>query len=268
MKKTVKHPCRGLSISFDPASHTYADSDGRRYTSGTGLVRQYFYPFNAPDAAERIASRDGTNAPDVLAEWESKAATSSAFGTRIHEYAESLIIGTTPPPPESDNERRARRIVDKALVGIERHYEILGAEQIVFDPLYLIAGTIDLPARNRETGALAILDWKTCESITLDSYGRQALTPIAHVPDSKVHHYALQLSAYAWILAEPSRTYPSAGEPVELAMIHIPHIGEDPIWRPVDYMRDEVDAMIMDNYSRIRAERAERIAERNRNTKG
>ena len=155
------------------------------------------------------------------------------------------MLDTTPPAPTDEADARAFRIVDRALTALRHQYEFLGAEAMVFDPLYMLAGTIDLAARNRLTGALAILDWKTCESITADSYGKRALPPIDAVPDSKINHYALQLSTYAWLLTAPGWTaYPSEGMAVELAVIHVPHVGDDPVWRPVPYLADEVTRMV------------------------
>jgi len=235
-KITVQHPILPVSITFDPGPHTYTDSTGLRYTSATAFVSRFLPPFDAPAAAARIAARENRLEMEVLSEWEAKRDSSAAFGTLVHAYAEALIKGTTPPQPDTEAARRAFGLVDRALVGLGQHYDIMGAEQIIFDPAWEIAGTIDLPARNRSTGALAILDWKTCEEITEGAFGSFCLPPIANTPASKVTKYALQLSLYAALLTEPGYTsYPSEGEKVELAMIHVPHVGPDPIWRPVPY---------------------------------
>jgi len=246
--KTTPHLSLPVTLTYDPGPHTYTDDAGLRYTSVTAFVHTLFPSFDATAAAARMARKTGRVQAEILAEWEAHRDASAAYGHRVHSYAESLVLGVSPPAPEDDADRRAFRIVDKALVGLDAQYEFLGAEQIVFDPLFGLAGTIDLPARNRTTGALAILDWKTCESITDDAYGRTALPPLAHVPDSKVQHYTLQLSAYAWMLADPVYSaYPSAGQPVEIALIHIPHIGVDPVWRPLIYRPGDVEAAAMDH---------------------
>lgn len=246
MTKTVQHPAlEHWSITFDDAAHTYTDNEGRVYTSVTQFVKSFFPPFDAVAAASRIAARDGRLEMDVVAEWRQKATFAAEYGTRVHAYAEALIMGAPRPHPVSDKDRRAFAIVDHAVSALSAQYEFLGAEQIIFDPLFEIAGMIDLPARNRTSGALAVLDWKTCEDITNDSFGRSALAPIKYLPDSKQAHYMLQLSTYAWLLTDPeSSGYPSVGEPVELALIHIPHIGDSPVWRPLPYDPRAVAAMI------------------------
>lgn len=252
MKKTVKHPSLPVTLTYDPEPHTYTDDVGAAYESVTTRVKRAFPEFDAPAAAERIAARENRLAFDVLAEWKAKGDAAAAAGTLIHAYAESLVMGTpapeiptTIPEKHAQYARHAFKTVDAALCALRDSYELLGAEQIVFDPLFEIAGTIDLPARNKSTGALVILDWKTCESITDDNYGQMALSPLTHIRASKLSHYALQLSIYAWMLTDPEYSaYPSAGEPVELALIHIPHIGNDPIWRPVPYLGKEAAMLI------------------------
>ena len=251
--KTVKHPELPVTLTFDPTAHTYTDDKGVNYTPATSFVKRYFEPFDEATAAARIAKREGRLEMDVLKEWHDKRDASASYGTTVHAYAEAVIMGWPPPTPSDADQRRAFKIVDKALVMLAEHYEFLGAEQIIFDPLFEVAGTIDLPARNRKTGALAPLDWKTCESITDDNYGMMARAPIQHVRDSKVSHYALQLSLYGWLLTDPDYSaYPSAGEPVETALIHIPHIGDDPVWRPVPYMAKEIKTLLLGSASRCK----------------
>lgn len=253
MKKLTKHPVLPVTLTYDPEPHTYTDDAGTAYESVTTLVKRAFPPFDAHTAADRIAARENRLAFDVLAEWNAKRDMSATVGTFIHAHAESLVLGTPAPdiPDNFTQQMRQRalqgvKMVDRALSMLRPGYELLGAEQIVFDPLFEVAGTIDLPARNRKTGALAILDWKTCESITDDAYGQTALPPIAHIRASKLAHYTLQLSIYAWILTDQIYSaYPSAGEPVELALIHLPHDAPDPVWMPVPYWPREVGALIV-----------------------
>ena len=243
--KTTTHPTLDITVTFDPTPHTYTDDQGARYISVTTLAGAAFPGFDADAAAARVGARDNIPPADLIAAWRAKGDAAAEYGTRVHAYAEALILGEPAPAPTDHRDRRAFRIVDKALAAINHTHDLYPPEQIVFEPIHQIAGTIDLPARNRETGALAIMDWKTCEAIPTAAYNRTALPPIAHVPDSKTMHYALQLSLYAWMLTAPGYTqYPTEGEPVELALIHVPHSGVDPIWRPVPYLQREAQAVV------------------------
>lgn len=242
--KTATHPTSGHTLTFDPARHTYTDNERRRYLSVTSWVRSLFPAFDASSAAERVAARTGRLALDVLREWNAKRDASAAYGTAVHAYAEAAILGTVAAmaPPATDNEARARLAVDAALLALADTHDILGAEMIVFDPLYRLAGTLDLPAINRATGALAILDWKTCEEITDDAWGRTGLPPLVDVPDSKAAHYAIQLSGYASIMLETG--YVEQDRPVELAVIHVAPGSSVPAWMPLGYYRDQVERAV------------------------
>jgi ATP-dependent exoDNAse (exonuclease V) beta subunit len=243
-RKLAVHPTLDFTLTFDPAAHSYTDNHNTPYVSVTTLVKAFFPPFDANAAAGRVAAREGRLEMEILTEWNRKRDASATYGTNVHAYAEALVQDWTRPAPATEREQRAFGIVDRALDMLSEVYDFLAAEQIIFDPLFSVAGTVDLLARNRTTGALAILDWKTCEAITNEAYNR-ALTPIAYCADSKIEHYTLQLSTYALMLADAEYSaYPYRGEPIEMALIHISPTDDDPVWIPLPYKRAEVVAMI------------------------
>lgn len=243
--KVVEHPQLPVRLTFRDADHSYTDDAGAVYESVTTVVKKAFPPFDEEAAAARVAEREKRLEIEILADWRVKRTMAATYGTKVHAYAEACINGVATPAAGNPQETRAFRLVDKALVMLAKVYEFLPPEQIVFDPLFKVAGTVDLPAVNRETGALAVLDWKTSEDITSDAWGRVALDPIRHVPDSKVHHYSLQLSIYAWILTDPEfSAYPSKGQPVEMALIHLPPVGSEPVWRPCVDLRKEAGMLM------------------------
>ena len=255
LKKIIQHPTLPVTLTFDRKWHTYIDDEGTKYDSVSKRVKNQFPVFDARATAARIAARENRTVSDILAEWKAKGAAASTHGDLVHAYAESVLTMTPVPdiPPELPPKSRqdalcAFRMVDAAVGMLRASYAFLGVEQVVFDPLYAVAGSADMVARNKSTGALAIFDWKTCENITNDDYGQVALPPIAHIRNSKVSHYALQLSFFAWMLTDLDYSaYPSRGEPVELALIHLPHVGKDPVWRPVPYLGKEVSAICKAN---------------------
>ena len=241
---TATHPALPTwTLTFDPATHRYLDQESREYVSATRFVHRFFEPFDAPAAAARVASRTpGADPQMLLVEWAAKRDASADYGHHVHAYAEALINGTPQPAPATEQEAAAFAVVASAVSALRDAYDLYSAEQIVFCPLYRIAGTMDLVGRNKATGALVVLDWKTCgKPITDDAYGRVALPPIAHVPDSKQAKYALQLSLYAWLLTDSG--YFSADTAVELALIHVAPGADAPLWIPLPYLADEVAAM-------------------------
>ena len=242
--KTVTHPIEPIALTFDPTGHTYTDNLNRPYISVTSFVKSFFPPFDEQAAAARIAARTGRLEMEIITDWNQKRTVSAAFGTAVHAHAEARIRNQQPVAASSALEQRAFGIVDNAISMLSDSYELLSAEQIIFDPLFQIAGTLDLFAMSRSTGLISIIDWKTCETINNDSYG-QARPPIAAVRDSKLNHYALQLSLYAMILTDSEYSgYPSRGEPVELALIHIAPDRPEPVWIQLPNLRQECTAML------------------------
>lgn len=242
--KTSIHPILPWTLTFDATTHSYRDQESREYVSGTRFVHRFFAPFDAASTATRVAARTpGADAQMLLTEWTEKRDASALFGTNVHAYAEALVADAPPPKPATEQESAAFAVVAGAVPALRSAYDLYAAEQIVFDPLYRIAGTMDLVGRNRETGALAVLDWKTCgKPITNDAYKRVALPPIAHVPDSKLARYSLQLSLYAWLLIDSG--YFLKDTAVELALIHVAPGNDAPLWIPLPYMAAEIAAMV------------------------
>jgi len=139
---------------------------------------------------------------------------SAAYGTEVHNYAEACVKGGGRPEPTSTLSRMAYDAVNEALRMISRHYDILGSECLVFDPLFRVAGTIDLPLRHKATGKLCIADWKTNQAIDVTPrFAGRGRPPIEHIPDCNGNHYRLQFALYADSYRGPSA---NSGEDYEL----------------------------------------------------
>jgi hypothetical protein len=133
--QSATHPHTRQTITFTEATHTYVDDTNHRYASGTGLVAAFFPHFNPDEHAPRIAARRNTTPEAIKAEWEANATESADYGTNCHAYAEASIKGLPTPAPTTERERHAFRAIDKALVGINRNYTILGCEGTGFKPI-------------------------------------------------------------------------------------------------------------------------------------
>lgn len=235
----AQHPTADISITFTPATWEYRDSIGARYLFATRFASRWFPKFDDAAAAARTSAKTGRPVPEILAEWKAKGKAAGKYGDHIHAYAAARIANELCPVALSEAEERSFRGVDKALDMLSGAFDIYGAELLVFDPAFLLAGYLDVAAINRETGAMAVIDWKTNEELSDNAWGRTALPPIQHVPDSKLHHYALDQSVYGSILESG---YLAEGQALELALVHIPPGATEPQWIDVPYLRSEVEA--------------------------
>lgn len=240
--KTVTHPLTGWQITFNEEAHSYIDDQGNAYASGTGLVSAFFPEFDIEFHAERIAARDNRLTMDVIADWNRKRDESCRYGTKVHEHAENLILGRSPAKPDTEKERIAFSAVDKALAGLNQHYDIIGCEQIIFAPCLHLAGTIDLPVRSKTTGRLGVFDWKTNETLDITArFGDYAKQPISHIPDCNGNHYRMQFAVYAHIMRIGQ--YVALDEPFDNAIIYIPPMSQDPAFVPMQDAPSEAEAM-------------------------
>lgn len=231
------HPVYPFTLSFDPRTYSHVDNEGNSYVFNSKFLSQFFPPFDSAGVAARVASRTGKTVPEILAEWKATA----TYGDIVHAHAEARVNGLDTIATTSPDIRQAFGVVDSALEMLSGTYDLLGAEQIVFDPLYRLASRIDLPARNRETGAFAILDWKTNSTVDDRSYGN-ALPPISHIPDSKVQRFTLELSLSAWLMLDSGYLPPDSA--IECACIHVPRGATTPNWIPLPYAGDTIAALV------------------------
>jgi len=254
--KTAPHPrTPGLEITFDEAAHSYTDSDGMRYESVTAVVKRACRPFDAAGISRAKAERETDRseleweriveerAAALRAEWAKKGATSADYGTRVHETAEAIVLGAPMPhEPQNARERAAFGAVWEHIAELHtaRPDILLMPEVILFSPQLYLAGTTDLLAYDPEAQELFILDWKTNEKLTAESFrgSEYMLPPLDHLQDANLNHYALQLSLYARILTRegyidhlsgPVRTItpmllwiPQCADPCEVQPIPVP----------------------------------------------
>lgn len=195
------HPhSRDSRLSFEPESHTYT-VDGRVFRSVTAVVGDLFEKFDADYWAQRKATPERP-AQVLKAEWEAKAQQARELGTLMHQRIEKYYLG----------ENVDAWLADPTF----RHFCAFTWQYSLRPyrsdwPIFLeeadLAGTVDFLAENSD-GSLDLWDWKrSCkvvsvsgELIDYNKWGTTALPPIAHVPDTSFHHYALQLSIYRYIL--------------------------------------------------------------------
>lgn len=199
----INHHDRDDALSFDAESHTYTVGD-RRYDSVTTVIEECFEQFDAEYWAERKATPTHTKEM-ILAEWAEKSRVARELGTEMHDRIERYYLGETVQPEwMADAAFRlfAAFATDIRLCPHRSEWRIYHEES-------RLAGTLDFLAR-RADGSFEIWDWKRSSKVVnalgmpidYNSFGRTAYAPLAHIPDTSYHHYALQVSIYRMILEE------------------------------------------------------------------
>ena len=193
---------KGDAVIFLGAAHKYSH-DGYNLDSVTSTINSFFPDFDRDKISKFVAARSMQTPQEILAKWELAKTTACDFGTLVHKYAEYRLTNRKPPTPTNDAEYIAFNAVRDFLESLLKEYEVVDVEKIVFSPKLKIAGTIDLIVRNKSSGALMILDWKTNKSIDKKSKSSEkAFAPIDYMPNCNYSKYLLQLNLYRKILQD------------------------------------------------------------------
>ena len=202
--KKVPHPS-GKVVFFNPARHMYSigvpGNTGSRCRSVSSILNQFF-PFDADRVSKIVAAKQEKTQQEVLAEWK----LSAQLGSNVHAHIEAILLKQPPPKftIKQGTEEKFLPVATAAVERLQRDYEIIAVETIVVSERHQLAGTIDFLAKNRNTGAVMVGDWKTTSSAAtgfkFSSCEGPCPAPVSHMPNSKMTRYALQTMLYGHIL--------------------------------------------------------------------
>lgn len=217
---------RNVEIVFTEDDHKYrsiVDGNTIEYTSITRFVGGCFPPFDPTGSiAERCAAKEGISVREIQERWRLNAKESCDFGTKVHSICEDVLLGRQirERNPINEKETKTFSVAERIAKTLKQKVDVLGVEKIVFDERLGLAGTVDFLARSRKNGKYLILDWKTNKEIeTENKYSKFGLPPLEDVPDCNFWHYALQLSAYQFMLKFGG--YVEAGSEFQRFIVHL-----------------------------------------------
>ena len=210
--KRAIHP-NGDTIIFNERYHTYKSllRPSVKFVSGTGFLKRFKPPFERDKIAARCVAKSasGESAESIIESWEYKGFVARTVGTLVHQFCEwSLTPGADAPlvgaieHPNNEIQKAARLKAEVSKGAIQRirdEYEVVALEEIIASCDLGIAGTIDLRCVNKQTGAVALLDYKTSKTIDFNNQWRTMLPPLEHLDDANFNHYALQLGLYEYV---------------------------------------------------------------------
>lgn len=219
-------------IRFNPNQHKYFYNDVE-YISVTTLIEKFkpdvnwniiayncairdLYESLTPDKRQKLTiarlkqkypinSKIGTSlTKNKLKEWERLKSEAANYGTAVHNTIEHDIITSNKfiCPITSETFKVYQKKTPYIYVDIRPFNVMAFTEYIIFDTYFNIAGTADIITKSGNT--LSIYDIKTNKEITTDPTkwrsDQHFKYPINHLLASKYNTYALQLSAYAYMM--------------------------------------------------------------------
>lgn len=238
-----------IVLTFTEEDHRYVDNLDREYKSVTTLVKNQFPEFDTQAVAAKVAARDGCTIESVITGWDNRRDAACRYGTMCHEFAEYLLSDGKSGSKRlihhgfCEKTNNAIKCIENAVTALLMFYDIIAIERVLFSPKYLVAGTADLIARNKQSGEIAIIDWKTNEEIT-DQHWEMGVGRCSKLPHCNKAHYSLQTSIYAEIMQQEGYTEPN--EEIVSTIIHIPPFSQRPAWIALPEYRITANAILND----------------------
>jgi ATP-dependent exoDNAse (exonuclease V) beta subunit len=221
-------------LKLNEKKHVYTRGR-KKYKAVTDFVNSFFPPFNEEEVAEKVAEKKGLKKKDVLAEWKALREE----GTKVHKEVEAIF--TTRAKPTHPKALQADKYF---LLELFENYFENGSdfypEVKIYSDYLELAGTIDLliitPNKYMKSRVI-LIDWKTNKEIRSQNQYEMTEEPVAHLHNSSLNKYALQLSTYAYILEKDYDMVIDA--------LYIVHLKEDSYKViPVDYLKETVKNMV------------------------
>jgi ATP-dependent exoDNAse (exonuclease V) beta subunit len=245
-----------MSIVFNAEDHSYKSIDATeeiKWISVTSLVSQFKEPFDSKGVANRVTKNKkskwyGIDPKKILEIWDNEANRATSLGTYYHNQREADLCsfasierdGVTVPviiPVEEVNGLKHAPL-QKLDPGVY-------PEHMVFLKSAAICGQSDLV--EVVNNKVYIIDYKTNKEIKTESFknwdglSKKMLSPISHLDDCNLNHYALQLSIYMYIILKHNPKL----KPGNMYIHHVifEHVGEDDFGYPItkyDHNNDPV----------------------------
>jgi hypothetical protein len=242
-------------IKFYPDKHKYVSDDGIDWLSVTSLVSKFKKPFKADEISRKCSVNKkskwyGMTPEEIREAWKAEANRATTLGTWYHNCRESDICsfqnmerhGHTIPvfkPIEIDGVKHSPN--QKLTDGIY-------PEHLVYLKSAGICGQSDLV--EVINGEVHITDYKTNKEIKLEGFTdwegvtQKMDSPINHLDDCHINHYALQLSMYMFIILKHNPKL----RPGSLTIHHIlfEEAGRDKFDNPITALDTDGNPIVLD----------------------
>ena len=245
-------------LRFTPHDHSYTSispEDSTKWISVTSFIGNFKQPFDADKIAEKTSkSRKskwyGMTPEEIKQAWSNEALRATTLGTWYHNCRESDICsletmerhGNTVPifkPIEIEGTKFSPN--QKLTDGVY-------PEHMVYLKSAGLCGQSDLV--EVISGEVHITDYKTNKEIKTEGFTNwEGITtkmnsPVAHLDDCNVNHYALQLSLYMYIILKHNPRL----KPGILTIHHIvfEEVGKDKFGNPITALDTNGDPIVKD----------------------
>jgi ATP-dependent exoDNAse (exonuclease V) beta subunit len=250
-------------LRFTPQDHSYTSinpEENIKWISVTSFISNFKQPFDADKIALKTSKSKkskwyGMTPEEIKEAWANEALRATTLGTWYHNCRESDICsletierhGNTVPifkPIEIDGTKFSPN--QKLTDGVY-------PEHMVYLKSAGLCGQSDLV--EVINGEVHITDYKTNKEIKTEGFTNwegvttKMNSPVAHLDDCNVNHYALQLSLYMYIILKHNPRL----KPGVLTIHHIlfEEVGKDKFGNPITALDTNGDPIVKDIFNMI-----------------
>jgi len=188
-------------LKFDSKSHTYT-VDNIIYPSVSGLIQDFYIPFDRHGKSLSVAARRGITQEEVLLEWDTKRDNACEFGTNVHDFGENYVIDGFVHQVEDKDLTGHHKALLKFWMELPDFIVPLMLELRMYHPVYGYAGTSDIILLDTRDNSLVIADYKTNEDLFKNFRGETMVNGFGHLLNNNYNKYQLQLSFYQILLEQ------------------------------------------------------------------
>ena len=198
-------------LKFTAHDHKYVSNDDINWLSVTSFIGNFKQPFDADKIAARVAKSKNSKwygmTPEKIKEaWKAEANRATTLGTWYHNQREADLCEI------GNMERHGKTIPVFKPIELEgvkyspeqKLKEGIYPEHMVYLRSAGVCGQSDLV--EVVNGQVHITDYKTNKEIKVEGFTnwegvtQKMASPVAHLDDCNLNHYALQLSMYMFII--------------------------------------------------------------------
>jgi len=189
MKIQILNYFKGLE--FEEDAHKYLFNSKPIKISVSGLIKNYYEPFDSYSISLAIAKRDNVTQESVLEGWDNEGTKGIKKGNKAHLFGE--VYPFNKHLEASDNYEKA---IVKFWNDLPSHIIPVIMELRMFHKEHMFAGTADILLYNTITGMFILGDYKTNKDLFKNYKGKKMLSPFNKMFDCAFSKYQLQLSYY------------------------------------------------------------------------
>jgi len=178
-------------LEFKENNHKYFFKSKPIKISVSGLIKNYYKPFDSHNISLRIAERDKISQKEVLKSWDNEATKGKNKGNKAHLFGEVYPFNRHIEPTD-----KLEEAIVKFWDDLPKHIIPVIMELQMFHKEFMFAGTADILLYNTITNTFIIGDYKTNKDLFKNFNKQKLLSPFNNLLDCSFNKYQLQLSYY------------------------------------------------------------------------